>query len=605
MQGKNCRNRIIGTERRSERALWNCDSRTPGAVPGVRDTQNLRIPLPLAVVSVCLAALVGYGAPQTDRTPCDNPTSAWTGTTGPMLSNPGVVAAFDLAVDGDGNVLLAGDYWGTADLDPTDALDEHSSVGSDDAFVTKVNSDGSYAWTYAVGGPEYDGARSLAVAENACVLVGGSYQGTVDFDPTDGIDERTAVGDYNVFLTKLTSEGAYLWTLTFGEGDEDVGASKIGLDGQGNILIVGSYCGTADFDPGEGTDLHSALISRDVFVTKLDSDGAYGWTRTFGGTGYDRGTGIGLDPDGNIFVTGTFRGTVDFDPTDGVDWHSMVPPYEDVFVTKLHPDGSYAWTRTYDPWLSVQGGPIAVGPDGGAVIGGAFRYTVDFDPTDEEDLRTSVGETSDLFVTKVYTDGSYAWTYTVGGPSSESAEGVAVDLSGTVFITGYFNDTVDFDPGPTSDPHSSMPRADIFVTVLQPDGSYGWTRTFGGPGTDGGKHVAVDAYGGVIVGGSFRTIEETGPADFDPGCELDEHGVHCYGAPDNFITKLVCVEPTPDFDADGDVDLRDFAEFQNCFTGEAPVECGPGCSLVDLDPDDDIDLSDFTDFHGAFDASYP
>ena len=74
---------------------------------------------------------------------------------------------------------------------------------------------------------------------------------------------------------------------------------------------------------------------------------------------------------------------------------------------------------------------------------------------------------------------------------------------------------------------------------------------------------------------------------------------------DEFITKLVCAEPSADFDGDGVVDLRDFAAFQNCFTGEAPTECGDGCSLFDLDPDDDIDLSDFTIFLDALRGPFP
>ena len=66
-----------------------------------------------------------------------------------------------------------------------------------------------------------------------------------------------------------------------------------------------------------------------------------------------------------------------------------------------------------------------------------------------------------------------------------------------------------------------------------------------------------------------------------------------------FVAKFVCPELTADLDGDGRVDLRDFAEFQACFTDEGPTTCGTGCSRLDLDPDDDIDLSDFLDFKAA------
>jgi hypothetical protein len=368
--------------------------------------------------------------------------------------------------------------------------------------------------------------------------------------------------------------------------------------------VVGSFFGTADFDPTAGQDLHTATpVSRDIFVTKLGPDGSYLWTGTMGGTGYDRGTGVDVDSDGNIFVTGTFRGTADFDPGPGVDEHTMIPPYEDVFITKLHPDGSYAWTRTYDPGLGVQGGPIAVDADGAAVITGAFMGTIDFDPTDGVDLRSSLGDSEDVFVTKVHGDGAYAWTYTVGGPAIDRGRGVALDASGNVFVTGEFWETVDFDPGTALDVRTSTGADDVFVTGLTQDGAYEWTRAFGGVSNDWGKHLGVDGQGAAIVTGSFSTWESV--VDLDPGCEVDEYHTHVDGAVDTFITKLICVDPTADFDNDGDVDLLDFARFQVCFTGEGPAVCRGGCNRLDLDPDDDIDLLDFAAFSPLLDGPEP
>ena len=156
-------------------------------------------------------------------TPCDNPVSGWTGTIGPA---PHV---YDLTTDADGNILICGYFSGATDFDPTDGLDQRTPPGSGgDIFVTKVYGNGSYAWTYAAGGTEYDGAAGVAINSNEDVLVVGAFQGTVDFDPTSGVDEHTAIGNFNVFLTKLSSDGSYLWTLTFGQGDDSVGVSSGG-----------------------------------------------------------------------------------------------------------------------------------------------------------------------------------------------------------------------------------------------------------------------------------------------------------------------------------------------------------------------------------------
>jgi hypothetical protein len=528
---------------------------------------------------------------------CQNPQSAWTGTVG--ARHP-----YDTQAAPDGAILVAGRFDWIEDFDPTYGVDERVAQGESDAFVTKVYADGTYAWTYTAGGLDSDAAAGVCADVNGHVFVGGTFQGTVDFDPTNATDARTAIGDNNVFVVRLAADGAYLSVLTFGQGNGSAGATGIALDGLGNTVVVGSFFGTADFDPSPAEDLHTATpVSRDIFVTKLAPDGTYLWTGTMGGTGYDRGTGIAVDSDGNIFVTGTFRGTADFDPGPGVDEHSAIAPFEDVFITKLHPDGSYGWTRTYDPGLGVQGGPIAVDADGAAVITGAFMGTVDLDPTEGVDIRSSLLDTEDIFVTKIHGDGSYAWTHTVGGPYIDRGHGVAVDPGRNVYATGEFWETVDFDPGPLVDLHTSAGNEDIFVTMLSSDGSYQWARTLGGSSLDHGQHATADANGGVIAVGTFRSYDFG--VDFDPGCELDEHHVHIYGIPDTFIMKLVCVEPTADFDDDGDVDLLDFARFQVCFTGEGPAVCRGGCNRFDLDPDDDIDLFDFAAFTALLNGPSP
>ena len=234
---------------------------------------------------------------------------------------------------------------------------------------------------------------------------------------------------------------------------------------------------------------------------------------------------------------------------------------------------------------------MTVDSAGNVYLTGGFSGTVDFDPTDGLDLRTSFDESSDIFVTSIDQAGNYRWTWTVGAPGTQASRGVAVDDQGNVLLAGGFWETVDFDPGPGVDVRTAAGADDSFITKINADLSYGWTRTIGAYGNVTAKRAELDQDGAVIVMGSYW-----GTLDLDPSCEVDEHESHVAGASETYIMKLVCVEPTADFDGDGVVDMRDFAAFQNCFTGEAPTECGTGCSLFDLDPDDAIDHSDFANF---------
>jgi hypothetical protein len=116
--------------------------------------------------------------------------------------------------------------------------------------------------------------------------------------------------------------------------------------------------------------------------------------------------------------------------------------------------------------------------------------------------------------------------------------------------------------------------------------------------------VAVSSQGSVFVAGSLKAYPPH-YADFDPGCEVDIHCTHTQWGTDTFITKLVCPELSADFDGNGFVDLRDVAQFQLCFTDEAPTTCSAGCSRFDLHPDDDIDLDDYTAFRKRLKGPQP
>ncbi len=544
-----------------------------------------------------LAVLCGPAPASGDALSCANAGAAWSGNIGP------VAPARDAVFAADGGLLLTGQFW-CSDLDPTDGADEYESgVHGQSAYVVRVSASGAYDWAYVASGLGIADAGGIDERSDGTIVVAGMYSETIDFDPTEGVDERTSVGEWNSFVVQLAPDGTYLDVIAFGEGDDYVSVSTSALDSGGNLLLVGAFHGTADFDPGAETDVHTAA-GHDVFVTKLAADGSYLWTRTFGGPWFNRGTGVAVDLNDDILLTGTFRGVVDFDPTEGVDEHFMLAPYEDHFITKLHPDGSYAWTRTYDVGIPASVTPITVGPDGGAVIAGGFKGTIDFDTTDGVDVHsTGTQEYGDIFATKVNKDGSYGWTYTAGGQANDIGMAAAVDAAGNVFVTGQFDETVDFDPGPGVDLFICDADIDPFVTMLRSDGGYVWTRQIADVEDAWGKIIAIDPSGGIAALGICRP--GPGGMDLDPGCGVDIAYAHFDGGTDTYIVKLACIDSSPDFDDDGDVDLRDLARFQACFTGEGWVDCGDGCPSLDLDADDDIDLSDFAWFSIELDSSGP
>jgi hypothetical protein len=275
-------------------------------------------------------------------------------------------------------------------------------------------------------------------------------------------------------------------------------------------------------------------------LSKFAPDGHELWTKTVAGSVSD----IAADRPGNVYVLGTFGGTVpiDFDPTPGEDWHLAHTSSSDIFVTSLRSDGSYAWTNTAGGDYSRKyANAVACDRMGNVFVTGSFWGTVDFDPSAEQDWRSAVGSNEnlhDIFVTTYAGDGAYRWTRTFGGGGNDWGSGVATDVTGDIVISGSFEGDVDFDPSSGIDVRSSAGSTDAFATKLRADGSYAWTRTFGGSGLEYGKAVAADHDGNVFLAGTFDDYGQSIPyvVDFDPSTGVDLQV--CRGGDDSFVTKL-------------------------------------------------------------------
>jgi hypothetical protein len=387
----------------------------------------------------------------------------------------------------------------------------------------------TYVWSRAMGGLQEDAGHGFATDGSGNVWVVGSFEGRVDFDPGDGVDVHESAGAEDVFVTRLNPNGTYGWTCTFGGRGSDVGLG-VAVAADQSVALTGWFEETVDFDPGPGIDLHTSNGGTDAFVVKLDEAGWQVWAHTIGGIQDDAGADIAVDVAGSVVATGHFRHQVDFDPTPGEEFHSSHGD-RDIFLLKLGGDGAFGWAHTVGGLQADEGLAVAVGPEGVVWGTGRFRTIVDFDPGADSDTHRAEGGT-DVFVTCLASDGSYTGTQTFGGPSTDGGYDISVGPGGEVAVTGYFWDTVDFDPSEQGvDEHTSGGQSDVFVTRLHADGSYRWTHTLGGSLVEEGLGVSVDPSDNTLVTGHFR-----GTVDFDCVEGGDEHT--SAGGEDVFVMRL-------------------------------------------------------------------
>ena len=239
----------------------------------------------------------------------------------------------DITLDNYGNMYVTGDFNGTNDFDPGSGTYNLTSAGDYDSWVAKYDVSGNIIWAKGMGGTGRDWGYSVSVDQDGNVISTGYFNDTGDFDPDTGIFNMTSAGFEDIFISKLDSNGNFLWAREFGGASSDYGYS-IAAGNDGNIFTTGYFINAVDFDPGIGTSILTSAGGSDIFISELDASGNYVWAGNIGSSGYDIGYSIVLDASEDIYVAGSFVGTADFDP--GVDTFNLTNAgFGDAFVLKL------------------------------------------------------------------------------------------------------------------------------------------------------------------------------------------------------------------------------------------------------------------------------
>lgn len=428
-----------------------------------------------------------------------------------------------IEVDASGNVYTTGYFVGTVDFDPGPGIFNLTSLGDIDIFISKLDQFGNFLWAKNIVDSTGGGiGNSIALDPFGNVYTTGSFQGTADFDPGLGTYNLTPVGYADVFILKLDSLGNFVWARQIGGIGNDEGVS-ITLDSQGNIYTTGGFQVTADFDPGVGVfnlistaPVYPGFQQGNIFISKLNSSGNFMWAKSMVSTTEtaDVGNDIAIDILGNIYTTGSFVDTVDFDPGPGVYNLFVDSIYSDVFISKLDASGNFVWAKqivgTGGPYRWNYGYSITLDDFGNVFTTGLFQGSADFNPSAGVFNLTSGGLYA-AFISKLDFSGSFVWAKTMTGSGNASANSIALDTSGNIYTVGTFQYTIDFDPGVGVLNLSGSVSDNIFISKLDASGNFIWAKNMGGTSSDKGLSIALDSLGNI-----YTTGEYAGTTDFDP-----------------------------------------------------------------------------------------
>lgn len=373
------------------------------------------------------------------------------------LTDETLVTGFEIKVDLMGNVYTIGSFsnqnysWdnGIVDFDPGPEFynletDVFPSGWSANSFLSKLDGSGNFVWahkmvnTSSVLGSQL--AFELDNANNICLT--GFFEDTKDFNPSAlGVFNMTAIGDFDGFVLKLNTSGNLMWSKQF-SGTGLVFPEDLAIDDDNNIYSIGSFNGTADFNPSLlGVHNITSAGNTDVYISKLNSSGNFLWAKSISGVDIQTGQSIEVDALNNVITIGQFREVTDFDPNPASTFNLTAT--SDIFISKLDVNGNFVWAKQLDGTTNN----FTIDGLNHIYITGHFIGSYDCDPGPAAYLLSSSGG-GDYFTMRLNHDGSFQSAFKTGGTGSDGATCISIDASNNIYTAGYFQNTVDFNPGP-------------------------------------------------------------------------------------------------------------------------------------------------------------
>lgn len=302
----------------------------------------------------------------------------------------------------DGSVLVAGQFQGTATFGSLAPL---VSAGGTDIFVAKLSADGTWLSATRAGGAGNEGATDLSAASDGTTVITGVYSGTTagSTAPSFGTTTLSSLGSDDIFVAKLSADGAWLWAQSAGSSALDGygGGRAVAIASDGSVLLTGAFAGAMTLGTLPQLNLNGS--AHDIFVAKLDAGGAWVWARSIGGTATDKGTSIAAGDNGSAIVVASYGNTsltVGSTTLTRAGGNSGL----NLAVARISSSGSWDWATSIasSGTMPIADGGLHVRPNGSILVGGRFStaapaQTITLGST----VLTSVGGNADLnaFVT--------------------------------------------------------------------------------------------------------------------------------------------------------------------------------------------------------------
>ena len=365
----------------------------------------------------------------------------WAKSAGGIYDDVGL----SVAADGSGNIYVTGYFYSPTIIVGTQTL---TNSGASDIFITKYDTLGNELWTTVAGGTSDDACNSITINTSGSIFITGIFKSA---PLVLGTYTLTNTGSDDAFIAKIDGSGTIIWAKST-NGSASDGANSIATDALGNVFVSGFFTSTT-FALDTYTLINTG--NSDIFIVKYDTMGNTLWAKSSGGTYNDKSYGLAVDGNGNVFLSGTF-----FSPTLTLATFTLANTGNfDFFVAKYDTFGNAIWVNGEGGFYDDTALGIAADGAGNVFVTGHFHspsitlgsYTLS---------NNGIG---DVYIVKYDATGNVVWATSAGGISDDGSSSLALDITGSIVITGYFiSPTVVF----PSNTLTNTGNEDMFVAKL-------------------------------------------------------------------------------------------------------------------------------------------
>jgi len=433
-------------------------------------------------------------------------------------------------VDPSGNSYTTGYFTDVANFAITGTPVVLTGEGNYDVFIQKTNSSGELEWARSIGSESGEYGTAITADAMGNVYVSGVFDAPIDIDPGVGVSTLIPIGDLDIFIVKLDTDGNFIWGKSVGGDDYDE-STGIGVDESGAVYLSGYFNETADFDPGAGVTEFTSNGLLDCFVAKYDASGNFVWAKHYGGSNIEVPLSLKVMNEGRCYVSGLFKQTVDFDP--GAAVFSMTSNGTAPYVLVLESSGDFVRALKLTSSQSGNCYDLDVDPLGNMYLAGTFHGTVDLDPGAGNVEYTSQFDNG--FIVKLTPEGEFIWGKNIESNEMIVLYSIDVNSIGNVLVSGYMESTTDFNPDSSIEFNltpAPQNATGAFISELDVNGDFVRAAGYGGCNFIDYHAAYFDDADNLYISGAFETTVDINPNS------LIEQLVATAGFRDNYLIKI-------------------------------------------------------------------